>query len=222
MCGRFKLSRIDKAELARHFGIDAQSIPDYADEIDNAPGSWRSVITMEGGERKWTGMRWGYVATIGGLKKLVFNAQAEKVTTNRVWRGLLHNRCVIPASAFFEWQKINGKRGGPKYEITVPGHSVFGFAAIYDDRPNPKTGEMERAFWIITTGPNSKFAELHDRQPVILQERSEYDEWLTSKEPPLHLLRVFPEDKMLITKVAEPAAKAKKSRSDDMPNLFDQ
>jgi hypothetical protein len=57
MCGRFKLSRIDKAELATHFGMDAQSIPDYADEIDNAPGSWRSVITMEGGERKWTGMR---------------------------------------------------------------------------------------------------------------------------------------------------------------------
>jgi hypothetical protein len=24
--------------------------------------------TMEGGERKWTGMRWGDVATIGGLR----------------------------------------------------------------------------------------------------------------------------------------------------------
>jgi putative SOS response-associated peptidase YedK len=33
---------------------------------------------------------------------------------------------------------------------------------------------MDWTFWIITTTPNIKFADFHDRQPVIL-DRSEYD-----------------------------------------------
>jgi putative SOS response-associated peptidase YedK len=141
-------------------------------------------------------------------------------------RRLLGNCCIIPASGFYEWKKINGKPG-PKYEITVRDQPVFGFAALYDDKPNPKTGEMERVFWIIATPPNPLFAEYHDRQPVIL-ENGEYDAWLTkSGSLPLHLLRVFPQDKMVITKVAdakEPKPKAKGRRADDepaLPGLFD-
>jgi putative SOS response-associated peptidase YedK len=39
-------------------------------------------------------------------------------------------------------------------------------------------------------------APVHDHQPVIL-EVHEYDEWLAESErPPVHLLRVFPADKM--------------------------
>lgn len=43
-CGRFRLSRIDKMDLARHFGLRPEDIPDYADELDSTPGTWRSVI----------------------------------------------------------------------------------------------------------------------------------------------------------------------------------
>ena len=212
---------MDKAELAERFGMKPSEIPDYADEVDNAPGSMRSAIEEENGERKWTAMRWGFVAEIAGRKQLVFNAKAENMNIPR-WRALLGNRCVIPASGFFEWEKINGKPGA-KYEITVPGEPVFGFAALHDYLPNPKTRELEKTFWIITTAPNREFANYHNRQPVIL-DRSECDQWLTSKTPPLHLLRVFPEEKMLIVKAAEAAKpKARKSRMPelDTPWLFD-
>lgn len=224
MCGRYKLSRADKAQLAEHFGIDAAEIPDHADEIDNAPGSVRFAIDIENGERKWTAMRWGFVAEIDGRRQLVFNAKAESMRIPR-WRAILRNRCIIPASGFFEWQKVNGKPGA-KFEITVPGEPVFGFAGLFDDLPNPRTREMERTFWIITTAPNARFAALHNRQPVIL-DPAEYEEWLTSPQPPLHLLRVFPAEKMLITQLSgapEPKPKARKARAQEplLPGLFDE
>jgi putative SOS response-associated peptidase YedK len=41
-------------------------------------------------------------------------------------------------------------------------------------------------------------AEIHDRQPVILEPR-DYAEWLTpSDRPPVHLLRIVPADEMEI------------------------
>ena len=41
-------------------------------------------------------------------------------------------------------------------------------------------------------------AEVHDRQPVILEPR-DYAEWLSpSERPPLHLLRILPADEMKI------------------------
>ena len=210
--------------LAEQFGVSPADIPEYADETDNAPGSWRQVVSMESGERKWTSMHWGYAALIHGAKKFIFNAQGEMLLANRTWRAILGNRCIVPASAFFEWKKIEGKPG-PKYEITVRDQPVFGFAALYEDKTNPKTGHAERVFWIITTRPNRMFANYHDRQPVIL-DPGEYEEWLTpSARPPLHLVRVFPEERMLITKVADaPDPKPKKQRSapsKDAPRLFD-
>jgi putative SOS response-associated peptidase YedK len=179
-----------------------EDVPDFADELDNAPGSWRSVIGTEGGQRKWTSMRWGYVMSIEGKKKVVFNAKVENLTKLSKWRRVLRNRCIIPASGFYEWKRVNGKAGA-KYEITVRDQPVFGFAGLFDDTINPKTREPERVFWIITTPANPLFAEFHDRQPAIL-ERGSYDAWLAqSGPPPLHLLGVFPAERMIITEVAE-------------------
>ena len=217
MCGRYKFSRLDKAFLAKEFGLHEDDIPDYADELDNAPGSWRSVIDLQNGERKWSVMKWGFMATIEGKSKHVFNAKVENLTKLTMWKRRLHQRCIIPASSFFEWKKVNG-RPGPKFEITVRDQAAFGFAGLYDETINRKTGERERVFWIITTPPNPTYSKLHDRQPAIL-DRSDYGAWLTqSGPPPLHLLRIFPEDRMVITKVADakvPKPKSKNKQADD-------
>ena len=46
MCGRYRLTRTDKALLAHQFSLREEDIPEYADELDNAPGSWRSVSML--------------------------------------------------------------------------------------------------------------------------------------------------------------------------------
>jgi putative SOS response-associated peptidase YedK len=104
-------------------------------------------------------------------------------------------------------KKVNGKTG-PKFDITVSGQSLFGFAGLSGNWTNPKTTQVEKTFSIFTTVPNERFAEYHNRQPVIL-DPSEFDEWLAPGErPPAHLLRIFPEEKMVITPVGPPAALA--------------
>jgi putative SOS response-associated peptidase YedK len=60
MCGRFRLNRSDKAGVERKFGVREEDILDPEDELDNAPGSWRTVVGTAGAERILMKMRWGF------------------------------------------------------------------------------------------------------------------------------------------------------------------
>jgi putative SOS response-associated peptidase YedK len=208
MCGRFKLHRSDKAILAEKFCVREEDIFDPEDELDNAPGSWRTVVGTKDAERILLKMRWGFRMQIQGKSKLVFNTKSEDVLDSKLWKPrFTSSRCIIPASGFYEWKKVNGKTG-PKFDITVAGRSLFGFAGLWGNWTNSKTNQVEKTFSIFTTVPNERFAEYHNRQPVIL-DPSEYDEWLAPGErPPAHLLRIFPEEKMVITPVGPPVALA--------------
>ena len=86
----------------------------------------------------------------------------------------------------------------PKYRLTAKGGNVLGMAGIWGPWQNPKTGQWEDTFAIITTDPNRKMSEIHNRQPVILEPR-EYAEWLNeSQRPPLHLLRILTDEDLVI------------------------
>lgn len=196
--------------VAKKFGVREEDIPDFEDELDNAPGSWRTVVGLQDNERTLVTMRWGFQMQVQGKNKLVFNAKSEDVLDSKLWKARFSTtRCIIPASGFYEWKKVNGKTG-PKFDVTVPGESLFGFAGLWGDWTNPKTNQLEKTFSIFTTAPNERFAEYHNRQPVIL-DPSEYDEWLAPAErPPVHLLRILPQEKMIITPVGPPAAQIEK------------
>jgi putative SOS response-associated peptidase YedK len=163
------------------------------------------VVGLQDKERTLITMRWGFQMQIQGKNKLVFNSKSEGVLDSKLWQTRFSTtRCIIPASGFYEWKKVNGKTG-PKFDITVPGESLFGFAGLWGNWTNPKTSQLEKTFAIFTTVPNERFVEFHDRQPVIL-DPSEYEEWLTpTARPPVHLLRILPQEKMLITPVDPPA-----------------
>jgi putative SOS response-associated peptidase YedK len=73
---------------------------------------------------------------------------------------------------------------------------------------NPKTGKWEDTFAIITSDPNTKLSQIHDRQAVILEPR-EYAEWRTKSErPPLHLLRILPDEDLVIDPLSSGPTKA--------------
>jgi putative SOS response-associated peptidase YedK len=63
---------------------------------------------------------------------------------------------------------------------------------------NNKAGDSLPTVSVITSEPNEAMAEIHDRQPVILEPR-DFAEWLTpSDRPPVQLLRMVPADEMKI------------------------
>lgn len=104
MCGRFRLHRSDKAILAEKFCVREEDIFDPEDELDNAPGSWRTVVGTKDEERILMKMRWGFQMQIQGKSKLVFNTKSEGFLDSKLWKPrFISSRCIIPASGFYEW-----------------------------------------------------------------------------------------------------------------------
>ncbi len=83
---------------------------------------------------------------------------------------------LIPADGFYEWLgDVPGKED--PFSSIAPTTGFFAFRRI--------VGAMDVAGWseietgvIVTTAPNARFAEIHDRMPVVIQPQ-DYETWLT-------------------------------------------
>jgi putative SOS response-associated peptidase YedK len=208
MCGRYEAGQ--KQKIAEAFQVSVMLEDFYFGEgLECAPGSIQPVIYMKNGERQIGEMRWGFKLP----DRLLFNARSDSITTSPFWRERLSNRCIVPASSFFEWKKT-GPEPRPKYRLTAKGRNVLGMAGLWGPWQNPKTGQWEDTFAVITSDPNAKMGEIHNRQPVILEPR-EYAEWLAeSQRPPVHLLRILPDEDMTVTKM-DAATKAEQVKPDE-------
>ncbi len=102
MCGRYE-RRGDKQKIAEAFhvkgGLDEV---DFGEDFDCAPGSIQPVVWMnEEGERALGLMRWGFKLPT----RLLFNVSSEGVAKANFWKDkFATNRCIVPASSFFEWK----------------------------------------------------------------------------------------------------------------------
>lgn len=108
-------------------------------------------------------VNWGFPKRSGGV---VINARMETVHQKPFFaKPLLNNRCLIPASGFFEWKKQDKK----KIKHLVRHGNIIYMAGLYSPfrSLSEKTGE---GFVIITTDSKNEMAKLHDRMPVILSE----------------------------------------------------
>ena len=85
-------------------------------------------------------------------------------------------RCLVPADAFYEWQKLDPKHKQP-FAIALASREPYGFAGVWERWKDPQTHEWLETFSIITTDPNQVVAPLHNRMPVII-ERKDYARWL--------------------------------------------
>lgn len=101
-------------------------------------------------------MRFGWPGPAG---KPVFNMRSEGRTFGR--------RCVIPATAFFEFTTPEGWKKGQRktrHRFTMNGEPLFGIAGAWR-APEGETGE---AFSMLTVDPGPDIAPIHDRQIVLL------------------------------------------------------
>jgi putative SOS response-associated peptidase YedK len=116
----------------------------------------------------------------------------ETAATKPAFRDALKSRrCLVPADAFYEWQKI-GKAKQP-FCFEVRDGELFAFAGLWDRWKDPN-GAWVKSCSILTTTPNAVTATVHDRMPVIL-DPSSYDLWLdpgmTNVDAACDLLKPF-------------------------------
>ena len=222
MCGRY-VRRSDKQRIAEHFAVHGPSLPDFGPSWNVAPQTFQPVVRLnrDTGEREIVMMRWGLVPYWSKDEKIgarTINAKAETITAAPAFReAMKYRRCLVPADAFYEWQKLDTKNKQP-FAIAMRDGQPYALAGLWERWKERNAGTELLTFCVITTDPNEVVEPLHDRMPVIIPEK-DYDRWLKAdfERPPVDLLRPFDAEKMMAWKVGRDVGNA----NNDRPELMD-
>ena len=208
MCGRFARKSTQEV-LADWFGVELEDMPWFAPTYNAAPQSVQPVVRLnrDSGQREVALLRWGLVPYWAKDAKLAYttiNARAEEVAAKPAFReALKKRRCLVPADAFYEWQRLDGKTKRP-HAIALRSGEPYAFAGLWEHW-HPREGAVLETFTIITTDANEVMEPLHDRMPVILEPQN-YTRWLDAgdpAQPPVDLLRPYPAEKMLAWPISD-------------------
>ena len=205
MCGRYVLKML-KA-LDEEFSIIHRTW-NFEESYNIAPTQQVPVVLDVNGVRTGTMMRWGLIPFFARgepPKYSTINASLEKVETGPTWRGPWKRgqRCLLPASGFYEWHVGEDGRKQPFY-IHVADQEVFGFAGLWD-RSVKADGTAVESCAIITLPANALMAEIHNskkRMPAILR-REDIEAWLSgAPEEARAALVPYPADLMVAYRVS--------------------
>lgn len=176
MCGRYTLFGTN--ELTKRFSLGSKAGQIHAN-YNVAPGQMMPIIVDDGGNNHLLIMKWGLVPVWAkdiNIGYKLINARAESIFDKPMWKGsVLHHRCLVPSSGFYEWKATDDKNKQP-YFIKPKDQALFSFAGICSSWKDTEGHEL-LTFAIVTTEPNREMARIHNRMPVILHHEDE-DKWL--------------------------------------------
>lgn len=220
MCGRYTL-KAEKEEMEKAFGTKVESAEALPARYNIAPTQFVPVVRHLEAERFLSAMKWGLIPSWAKDEKIgnkLINARGESVAEKPAFRAAFKTRrCIVPASGFYEWKKV--ERGKQPFYFYLKAQPVFGFAGLWEEWRDAKTGEILETCTIITTDANEVLLPVHDRMPVILK-AEDYEQWLdqkeTDKERLQKLLAPYPADEM----ESHPVSRAVNSPTVDAPELI--
>lgn len=221
MCGRF----VQKTPLG-----EIQVLFETAGPVPNAPPRYNAAPTQDLAVVRYNPavrarsldlLHWGLVplwAKDVRFGARCINARAETLATQPAFRDAFEGRrCLVPADAFYEWQK-RGKKTVP-YAI-APADGLFAFAGLWERWRHPADRTILRSFAIVTGPPNELCRPIHDRMPAILPPEA-WPLWLgEEKAAPAELMALlvpYPAAKMR----AWPVVPAVGNVANDMPALLE-
>ena len=169
MCGRYYIDSdmADEIEKVVH-DID-QRIRQEHFAGDIFPTNVAPIIEKSKYGLKLDVCKWRYPLSQG--KNLVINARTESAVDKTSFRnGILYHRILIPASGFYEWNRLKEKNTFSRYDAPVL--YMAGFCDWF---------ENERRFVIMTTAANESMIKVHDRMPLIL-EKGQLKDWFDDRK----------------------------------------
>ena len=114
-------------------------------------------------------MQWGF--HLPG-SRLLINARSETAADKPLFSAPLQSaRCILPASHFFEWQRMGRER--VRYACKLEQDQPMYLAGLYRFEPDL----THPVFVILTREAEGAMAEIHDRMPVILPQEG-LETWL--------------------------------------------
>ncbi len=171
MCGRYGF--VPPKDFKDRFELENELV-DLRARYNVAPGSIMPIITRNSPNRVEL-MKWGLIPFWSKDPKIAYstiNARSETVETSPAFRKPFKSqRCLIPASFFYEWKRIDKKTKIP-YLFKLANDEVFSFAGLYDIWKDAEEKEF-KTYTIITTTPNKLMESVHNRIPVLLSKEDE-------------------------------------------------
>lgn len=154
MCARYEQNSPPE-RLVERFGLAV--LPDFNFPDGEIRPTDRAVAVLPG--NRGVALPWGLPAPWDG--KPLINARSETLSEKQTFRPVLEYRCLVPATAYFEWRKAGSAK--LKNRIMRQDGEPFAFAGLTD-------GER---FTIITCAPGPDVEAIHSRMPVILPKGTE-------------------------------------------------
>ena len=157
MCGRYTLSVSNKPDVAK-LGLQ------NADRFNIAP---QSQVLIRTDASDHASAHWGIPLGGSGASGFVTNARFETLGAKPLFRDLA--RCALLTDGWYEWQRVGSKKQ-PWYHHRDG--SLFYMAGVIQ----PGVGCA-----VVTQGATEPLAEIHHRQPVLLDEQH-LDLWLNGAQ----------------------------------------
>ena len=193
MCGRFAIIQTIE-QLAKFYQVQAINVQ-FSGSYNVCPTESAPIILEnEKNEREIRLAHFGIPMVIGEKKFPLLNLQSEKAGNREDFKK---RRCIIPASGFFEWEKVTPKEKQPYY--FPPTENFFSFAGVW------KQGTNGNSFTIFTTSANELVQPIHSRMPVILGHNA-IGQWLATDSDTktlAELLQPYPANLMQAWKVSK-------------------
>ncbi len=180
MCGRYEVSPfLEKSPLYEELWEmplmeKVRSRTDFIARGEMKPGLATAALALNRRrEKKLFPMAWGFT---GGKSGMLINARTEtasrRPTFSPSWES---RRCLLPASAYYEWEHIpqadGRKKTGRKFRIAPSGEQLTWLCGLY------RMEEDIPKFVILTRPPWEGISFIHDRMPLILP-GDVADEWI--------------------------------------------
>lgn len=185
MCGRYQLD-YDIDQLMFLFNAENRYMG-YGAQTEIFPTNLVAIVTKEGNQNFIEASKWGFDNYYDS--RPLINARGETVDEKKTFKNMFaHGRCIIPATAFFEWRK-NPDGSKTKMQIAIKDADIFGIAGLYKTELDQSGNKILRCA-IITISANAAMAGIHDRMPVILP--SDITEtWLDNTISDIPMLKEF-------------------------------
>jgi len=181
MCGRYYFD-IDDKELKEITDAAQKNLSDEFKTGEIFPSDKALVITMQDNKKNPIIAKWGFPKW--NDKGMIINARAETLSEKMMFKNLVeYNRCIIPASGFYEWDKsASREKQKNKYYFKNP-DSVLYMAGLYNKFHTKSeqislfdTNNDQLSYVIITKTANKYMEGIHERMPLIFT-KLEMERW---------------------------------------------
>lgn len=182
MCGRYYID-IDNNEFKKIIEEAQKNIYENYKIEEIFPTNIAPIYIEDDNKMKPILAKWGFPKLNG--KGVIINTRAETISEKQMFKRLISsNRCIVPASHYFEWKQEG--HGKDKYKISNPNSNVY-MAGLYNVVTNKENKQlslfesnMDIFYTIITRNANDSVSHIHSRMPLIFN-RDEMHEWMNGQ-----------------------------------------